>query len=88
MLTGCSISRTRAELLGNSRLTAAGVGVADNIDGVLLSTFQLAEGAVGAAGVADGGLSPAVHGCHQLMLIWARIFPGDQSHVGAAFQIH
>ncbi|MEQ2211431.1 hypothetical protein XENOCAPTIV_000726 [Xenoophorus captivus] len=79
---------THAELFCNSGFTAAGVGVADNTDGVLLPAFQLVEGAAGAAGVADGGLFSAVHSSHHLMLIWARVSPGDKRHIGTALQIH
>lgn len=57
----CLIISTCFECLCKSWFTAACICVADHADGVDLPTGQLVEGAVGAAGVAGGGHSSAVH---------------------------
>lgn len=52
---------TCVELFSSDWLSGACVCAADHTDGICLPAAQLVEGAVGAAGVADGGYSSAVH---------------------------
>lgn len=72
----------------DGRLTAARVRVTDYADSVTLPAAQLPECAVGAAGVAGGDGSSAVHRRHHLDLVWARVLPAHGGHVCAAFQTH
>lgn len=58
----CNYSHTCVERFCERRFAAARVRVADHADRVALPARQLVEGAVGAAGVAGGGHSSAVHG--------------------------
>lgn len=78
------ILSTCVEPFWNSWLTAAGVRVADHTDDIALPAGQLVEGAVGAAGVAGGHHSPAVHCWHHLGLVWPWVLPGHQRLVSAA----
>lgn len=76
------------EHVGDGWLTATRVCVTDHADGVALPAAQLVECAVGAAGVAGGDGSSAVHRRHHLDLIWARVLPAYPGNVRAAFQTH
>lgn len=79
---------TCAEHVCDGWLTATRVCVTDHADAVTFPAAQLLECAVGAARVAGGDGSSAVHRCHDLNLVWARVFPAHRGHVSAAFQTH